>query len=483
MVVIELEFPAGRYHATPWGRNVNEGDVEWPPSPYRLARALVDVWKRKRSHWHIERVLPILESLASPPLFFLPPAGTAHTRSYLSSNQKDPDAKQLIFDAFVVLEKGTKVRMGLENHLSGKSLADFQELLRELNFLGRSESWVKAAIGIDAAGMQWNCLPASESVEGNGKETVRVACLNPPARAGHQDQSLGQSWIGDICMTTKKLLSEGWSHPPALKWVDYCREARALRPFIRPKPVPFRKKFTCAKYALQSPVLPRIQGTLPFAEKVRAFLMGIHRRVQGGNPSNVSPTFSGKAVNGKPMKGHAHAFYLPLDEDADGRIDHILVKTETPFSESELMALDRFDTLWQSKGRPDIRLVLVSLSSSIDAYRAKTWINATPFVTARHYRKGRGTYGQWLESEIQKECTFHGLPNPARIQWIPHTLTTPQPIRWMEFIRSRKNKMPPKGHGCMLEFDEPTQGPFALGSECHFGLGLFVPFEGKDREP
>jgi len=31
MLIIELEFPAGRYHANPWGRNVNEGEVEWPP--------------------------------------------------------------------------------------------------------------------------------------------------------------------------------------------------------------------------------------------------------------------------------------------------------------------------------------------------------------------------------------------------------------------------------------------------------------------
>ena len=45
-VIIKLTFPAGRYHATPWGRHVNEGVPEWPPSPWRLLRALVAVWKR-----------------------------------------------------------------------------------------------------------------------------------------------------------------------------------------------------------------------------------------------------------------------------------------------------------------------------------------------------------------------------------------------------------------------------------------------------
>jgi len=41
MPLIELRFPAGRYHATPWGSHVNEGAVEWPPSPWRLLRALI----------------------------------------------------------------------------------------------------------------------------------------------------------------------------------------------------------------------------------------------------------------------------------------------------------------------------------------------------------------------------------------------------------------------------------------------------------
>ncbi len=41
MIVLELRFPAGRFHATPWGRHVNEGAVEWPPSPWRLMRALI----------------------------------------------------------------------------------------------------------------------------------------------------------------------------------------------------------------------------------------------------------------------------------------------------------------------------------------------------------------------------------------------------------------------------------------------------------
>ena len=30
-VVISIQFLTGRYHATPWDKQVNEGAVEWPP--------------------------------------------------------------------------------------------------------------------------------------------------------------------------------------------------------------------------------------------------------------------------------------------------------------------------------------------------------------------------------------------------------------------------------------------------------------------
>src|SRR5258708_12314671 len=100
MVLIELTFPAGRYHATAWGRHVNEGVPEWPPSPYRLLRALYDVWQRKCFDLAEKEVREVLEALAaSVPRFVLPDAVATHTPSYLSGNSKDPTHKNLFFDS------------------------------------------------------------------------------------------------------------------------------------------------------------------------------------------------------------------------------------------------------------------------------------------------------------------------------------------------------------------------------------------------
>ena len=62
MTVLQLSFPAGRFHATPWGRHVNEGAVEWPPSPWRIVRALIATW-----HWKAKADVPeaVMRSLVT----------------------------------------------------------------------------------------------------------------------------------------------------------------------------------------------------------------------------------------------------------------------------------------------------------------------------------------------------------------------------------------------------------------------------------
>lgn len=103
MVAIELRFTAGRFHATPWGRHVNEGAAEWPPSPWRLLRALVAVWHRKRPDIPRETVNGLLNALAAgPPVFSLPPATMGHTRHFL--RRYKPGESDMVFDAFVCLD-------------------------------------------------------------------------------------------------------------------------------------------------------------------------------------------------------------------------------------------------------------------------------------------------------------------------------------------------------------------------------------------
>jgi CRISPR-associated protein Csb2 len=101
MTVIQLQFPAGgRLHATPWGRHVNEGATEWPPSPWRIQRALVATWYLKAREEIEESVMRSLtDALAGVlPSFCLPPAAQSHTRHYMPGRGTD---KPKIFDTFI----------------------------------------------------------------------------------------------------------------------------------------------------------------------------------------------------------------------------------------------------------------------------------------------------------------------------------------------------------------------------------------------
>jgi CRISPR-associated protein Csb2 len=486
MLAIELEFPAGRYHATPWGQNVNEGIVEWPPSPYRLARSLVDVCRRRRPNWDDQRLGNVLRCLVSPLGFFLPPATSSHTRSFLSSNTRNPTDKAKVFDAFVVIDRGQKLLAAFDVEPENSVRHDLEELLAEMNYLGRSESWVRGRVS-EGGQMPFNCLPAAYADEVNGKEAVTLACLRPEAeyhslrvkpvafgsKQGKPDREL--TWLEAISMSTADLLREGWSEPPSQKSVVCLRDTNALTPRPKKHRRLFASRFTAAKYALHGAVRPRLTDTVPFAERIRRILMGIHKKVLGGDPAAVSPLFSGKDKQGRPATRHEHVFILPLDDDGDGRIDHLLIKAARPFEASELDALDRLRRVWQPGGRPELMLVLSSLMTEPANISSRTWASATPFVTRRHHRRGRGDYMDWMAQEVRRECGFHGIPEPETIEWTDRTGTEGRALRWMEFVRSRKGKRPLRGHGAVLTFREPVAGPFALGALCHFGLGLFNP--------
>ena len=101
MLAISLTFPAKRFHATPWGRQVNEGAVEWPPSPWRLLRSLVAVWHHKFPDVTEPEIRDLVERLTPPPLFCLPSAAQGHTRHYMPLVSGE---KTKVFDTFVAVE-------------------------------------------------------------------------------------------------------------------------------------------------------------------------------------------------------------------------------------------------------------------------------------------------------------------------------------------------------------------------------------------
>jgi CRISPR-associated protein Csb2 len=481
LIAVEIDFITGRFHATPWGRHVNEGEPEWPPSPYRLLRGLVDTWLRKRADWKPERVEPILRTLAeAAPEFYLPSARSAHTRSYLSENKPDPTGKQKVFDAFV-LPAGPVHVLWADKQLSASQSSDLGELLELMNYLGRSESWVKARL-IETPTSIPNCLPSDETSA--QQDTILVACPTsvitpmiekiPSSEVSSVESS---PWLDALCWTTDKQSSLGFTLPPVLHMRAYGRPRDCFQGTMKKSQRLRTSQVQTVLYALDSKVPPLLTETLEVAERFRRIVMGCHRKLLDSN--FISPNFSGKTADGSPLRGHKHCYFLPLDLNRDGKLDHFAVTCNKAFTQTELAALDRVRQVWQRKNKPEVNCIPIVWADSpaqIECFRPSTiFESSTPYIPTHHHRKGRGNFSAWLVEHLAYDLERLGYPRPLRIDILSELPRKGRPIRWLEFRRNRKGSSPRQAFGFRLEFSEPVVGPIVAGYNAHFGLGLFLP--------
>ena len=183
MLAIKYAFTTGRYHATQWGRHVNEGVPEWPPSPWRILRGIVATWRRTLPELPADRVLPILSALASEyPQFHLPPAATGHTRHYMPYNEGSRERTTLVIDAFVAVRAGEALFAVWPNvELDPAQRADLSAILGNMPYLGRAESWVEASLESEPPGINAYALES-------GALSRRRLGSHAHADAAHADQ-------------------------------------------------------------------------------------------------------------------------------------------------------------------------------------------------------------------------------------------------------------------------------------------------------
>jgi CRISPR-associated protein Csb2 len=536
MITLSLQFLAGRYHATPWYRHVNEGAVEWPPSPWRILRALIAVWKRTLPEVSVVEAKRIFEALAGDlPQYVLPPASIGHTRHYMLWFKKSREDRTLIFDTFVVLSKTDRLLVQWPgSSLDERSRLLLKQMLQHLNALGRSESWCAAELlecperdpSVDVSGKLCRPFRDGETVP-NGYELVRVLCPDPRTafdtppettvrnrgRRGHGKTKRGKITANgcydppwNICLETADLHKERWSDPPGARWVSYIRprDCFEVRPEGRSLLRTARMKFHVIRYALDSNVLPLVTETLLVAEAVRRGLMSWYGRLtEQGGMRGRSPILSGKDSNGQPLEGHQHAYYLPTDEDGDGRLDHVTVYAAAGFGDKEIQAADRLceiHTWRKGEEQHPLRLLLLGVGRLEEfapgpLAAATVWESATPYIATR-YPKTRGRNRVDIMVP-QARCAF--LEKNLRTQLalrfpdIDSSCIAIEPLwdeltgafriggRWrpIQFKRERRKASDDGGRrpagAFRICFPRPLNGPLALGWSSHFGLGLFVP--------
>ena len=400
MFALAFRFPAGRYHATPWGRNVNEADVAWPPEPWRLLRALIAAWWRKGdlARWSEEDLARLIDTLAGTlPGYSLPRGAIhTHTRHYMPTGGLDKGRPKttLIFDAFLRLPAGSTLVAAWPNvTLAAESFALAADLAQAVGYLGRAESWTECEALAEWQGVL-NCRPldgqadryavrllaphtptayATERqriIDDMKQQIIDSATRTPtPQRIdkelgkalrskGRQAHTLPERLVDALSLDTADYQDRGWSRPPAAREVVYARAPEAAPGVVpgrltRRRPTPTGRDLpTVARFLLAGRPRPRIEDAVTIGELMRrAALARFGWRsdeVAGRRIPKAPWEISGRGADGKPLKdpSHVHAFWLPEDADGDGWIDHVSVFIAGGMNDSVRGALDRITHLW-----------------------------------------------------------------------------------------------------------------------------------------
>lgn len=489
MLALEFKFERGRYHATEWRRNVNEGFADWPPSPWRILRAIISSWKTYHADIGDDTMWPILQALLSSDVTYrLPAAMQSHTRHYVPikevNDAKGETKRALMIDSFVVVDKGDALyAMWGGAELSAGQADALRTVLGTLRYLGRAESMCRASIA--AGAVEPNCYPLGAAAPGGGAPAAEGDAAR--RRAGADQEVVDvlvprpDATLDNLCATVGELHEGGHAYPPGTSLVPYVRPANSL--MARPRPSAGRpaSDVTVVRYRIDGQVLPLLTEAMRIGDEFKRAAMGRYRRICG--PDSVSPNLSGMGPGGDYLReGHSHSSYIPTDDDGDRRLDHVTVVSRTPFNSKELAALARVDFVRHGGKKLGVTFVRRGRSDDFDLPffgTSKRWVSATPYVPNRHVKvRGRGSARRVIdgpEEQAAREIVARGLGQVPSVKALP-VRTRLGGFLPVQFKTWRKIGLPGFGAYAMrIEFGAPAVGPIAIGHGSHFGLGMFVP--------
>ncbi len=526
MITIRFEFPGSRYHATPYGHEPNEGLVEWPPAPWRIARALLATYHLKVPDLDEKLVLNIVTHLASgSPSYSLPEASLSHTRHYMP--RIDKNATRLTFDTFLHIEKGGQLLIQWKDLVfTEEEHAALGKLLNNLGYIGRAESWVQATL-VDCEELE----SPDASIDRKEGDLVKLMAILDGAELNEHLEKLRevvkQNKLSEKQMTAakkgkkipeklspKEILSceskvptnakevleqdiaksrkQGWSILPGTRVLKYRRpplEVTTLRTEGRRN----REKPTIAHFHIASQVIPRFTDFLRISEKIHQKLV----KVSDGKSSHLRGTDDSRQA----LKNHQHTSIF-FDTDKKRGIGSFTLYCPKGFTDQEIEIFQKMKPLWEKAATIQIIPIFVGgekdAGNDLDDFfgSSKVWKSATPFVGTRHpkrNRKGEPKFGNILvmldgkEQFLQKASPVHDLlrllelgghPMPIAIRTIKATIVDDRETAWRYFGSTRKGGKGARGPvaptGFELEFEEELKGPLSFGYGSHFGLGLFT---------
>lgn len=378
---IRITLLSGRYGATPWGRSEHEGQVEYPPSPWRLLRALLNgAFGLTGTPGQLpEGAEALITRLAEqPPSYHLPYGEFGQIRGFRPVYGNEPlppldtfgggysqakGKRRSFIDSFLELGAGATLHVSWPVDLDAEQERLLGACLAGLSYLGRAE--YPAIWQVVPSMPQANCTP-----DPDGTLSV-LSCAGEEALAG-------------LLMNAQEARKEGRQNLPGQQWLAYRYNPE------RPAVVGHGAKAPAVNRALYAFLsdypMPTTAGI--------AWTDRLHRALLRTAP--VSALFSGLA-GGQPLGEDQRAWYCWHQNE--GTISALEVLSPQPFTEAEIEALQKLRRLY-GRGGAEVPLRLMRLDHATFSrhQRLRTVTPMLLYTTPREGKLQRSPAGQAIQS-------------------------------------------------------------------------------------
>lgn len=463
MLTIKIELIANRYHANPWNRAHIEGSVEWPPSPWRLLRAMFSGgFSAGIAKEDMQLIIGQLATVL--PSFYLPSGAYLQTRSPRKDRSDTVDLFQMgkdVCDAYLNFDQSDRtiwVQWPVDMPAEAQIL--LSRCITYCRYLGRREADAVWSLASAEDMPTANAIPQADG-------TIAVATCD-----GDIDALLKSPYEVQVIEKRSAFLG--------LRWVNYHLDLIPKAGLTFNPPTYYR-----AELSISTKGKPRATSMLYWAEKLHSALA-----------SAKTANFTGCDANNQYLKSHKHVFIQPVIEE--DTLVGFLLHCPAGFSNVEIEHLFfKVKTLYGRKGN-ELTVRVVNLAADSGSL-AQVWESETPFFLTRwpltRHGKPRlisGTFYQKDGPEQQalralcylpqfllnpKSCQFEAceqglaLLHDQQIVAAASAQEWPLAYRWSS-DRLHGQRSIATGYRLKLSFPNAVIGPIAIGYSAHFGFGM-----------
>lgn len=504
--ILRQEFPLGRFHATPWRMNPFDDPYgEWPPSPWRLVRAVTARWYQWARETDQDPDIAKLEQMQaalcrSTYSFHLPadarqgnPLRQYHPTEFgwRPAQKKKAGMRSygtsLVQDNYWCVPSESPVWWFIDGDDWTDELRSLlAQCVERMTYFGRAETLTRMRV----AGLTRD-VPTPNCTLVDKRSTGAVPVLSPLNDASREH----------IERTTDNPEAVKRAVPPGAQWLYAMRPPRPAFREQRRLPA-HRPDCHLMQFALGWNVAPNPRALVRVTSRFRGAVLGELLRLKTGEASatwmrvnrNIREAvadMTGKDANGDALQGHRHTEFLAWCEKRQPT--RLLVwRSSRAFDADEQEAILLAAARDVSSAAPGLdadewRVRLIPLDRDVppppgfDNKPSLVWASVTPYVPARHHlRGGKEREGESMVDQIRRELLGRDIGQSVDVELVgsPQWVSVHVPRRVAKkrtFIGDRRGQM------LRLRFTAPVAGPIRLGHSSSFGLGLFRPIDEPDE--